>query len=267
MTAALEITDLTCCYDDRVAVDNLTFAIETGAFFIVIGPNGSGKSTLLNTVSGLIKPTQGTVKIQNQLLQDYNQKSLARTIALVPQSMEIDFPFTVRDVVLMGRTPHQGLLGLEGARDSEVVEEVLGFTDLKELADRKVYQLSGGERQRVFIARAICQQPQIMLLDEPTAALDLSHQTRIMDLMSRLINEKGLTVVMVSHDINLASIYASQLLLMKSGGLIKLGTPREVLQYEILEQAYDCTLLVDESPIKNSPRITLVPESYLKELK
>ena len=267
MTTALEIKDLTCRYDDRPVVGNLSFSVAAGDFFIVIGPNGSGKSTLLNTISGWLTPERGTLKIHNKSLAEYSQKALARTIALVPQSMEIDFPFTVREVVLMGRTPHQGLLGLEHTGDAEIVQEALALTDLENLTNRKVYQLSGGERQRVFIARAICQQPAIMLLDEPTAALDLSHQTRIMDLMSRLIVEKGLTVVMVSHDINLASMYATKLMLLKNGTLVKLGTPKEVLQYETLEKAYDCTLLVDESPINQCPRITLVPESYLKELK
>ena len=264
MTAALEVTGLSCGYEDRKVLENLSFSIQSGSFFIIIGPNGSGKSTLLNTLAGLLSPDKGVIAVQNRFLTDYDQKSLSKSLALVPQTMTLDFPFTVREVVLMGRTPHQGLLGLERSSDSDIVDEAMVFTDLGHLAERRVYQLSGGERQRVFIARAICQQPEIMLLDEPTAALDLSHQTRIMDLMDRLKSEKGMTVVMVSHDINLASMYADQLLLLKDGRIIAMGAPSDVLRYDILEDAYNCTLLVDENPVKDCPRITLVPEPLIK---
>jgi len=265
MTSAIEISGLTCSYEDQAVLDNLSMSVETGEFFIIIGPNGSGKSTLLNTVAGLLILQKGVIKIQNHLLSEIDQKSLAQTLALVPQSMEIDFPFTVKEVVLMGRTPHQGFLGLEKEADSKIVGEALDYTDLAHLAERKVYQLSGGERQRAFIARAICQQPDIMLLDEPTASLDLSHQTRIMDLMERLKTEKGMTVVMVSHDINLASMYADKLILLKSGQIVAKGSPTEVLRYDILEEAYGCTLLVDNNPVKDCPRITLVPVAFLKK--
>ncbi len=266
-TIAIEISNLICKYDENTVIRNTSFSVKTGEFFIIIGPNGSGKSTLLKAMAGLIHSSQGQVKIKHHFLELYTQKTLARTIALVPQVSTFDFPFTVSQVVLMGRTPHQGLLGFEKAEDIQAMEEALVFTDLIQLANRKVYQLSGGERQRVLIARAICQQPEIMLLDEPTAALDLKHQIRIMDLMERLKSEKQLTVVMVSHDINLASMYADNLLLLKNGEVISTGSPAQVLSYDILEKAYGCTLLVDENPIKKCPRLTLVPESYLASFK
>lgn len=266
MKTAIAVSNLTCRYDSRTVVDRISFSVREGEFFIIIGPNGSGKSTLMNTIAGLLKADDDTVRIKGRTLADYPRKRLARTIAMVRQQASVDFPFTVAEIVMMGRAPHQGMLGLERQSDKEAVEEALAFTDLQGLADRKIHQLSGGECQRVFIARAICQAPEIMLLDEPTAALDLAHQTRIMDLMEKLKNEKGTTIVMISHDINLASLYADTLMLLQGGRIVQSGPPDRVLTYDILESAYGCNLLVDASPVKSRPRITLVPESYLQGL-
>ncbi len=167
----------------------------------------------------------------------------------------------------MGRTPHQGILGLEQERDLKIAKQALSFTGIGHLANRKVSQLSGGERQLVFIARAICQQPQIILLDEPTASLDLAHQIRIMDLLEQLKTENGVTIVMVSHDVNLAAMYGERLILMKAGKIVKGGLPDEVLNYQTLEDVYDCTLLVDKSPLGEYPRVTLVPQKLLNTRK
>jgi len=154
------------------------------------------------------------------------------------------------------------MLGLEEENDLEIAHQAIAFTDLENLAHRKLDQLSGGEQQRVFIARAICQEPDIILLDEPTASLDLAYQVRIMDLMEQLKTEKGITVVMVSHDVNLAAMYADHLLLLHNGQVLCQGLPDEVITYQTLETAYGCTLLVDESPLGKSPRVTLVPRKY-----
>ncbi len=266
MKTAIAVNDLTCRYDNRTVVDRISFSVGEGEFFIIIGPNGSGKSTLMNTIAGLLKEDNGNIQIKGRPLKAYPRKNLARIVAMVRQQASVDFPFTVSEIVMMGRTPHQGILGLETKSDKEAVEEALAFTDLKDLADRKIHQLSGGECQRVFIARAICQDPEIMLLDEPTAALDLAHQTRIMDLMEKLKTEKSTTIVMISHDINLASLYADTLLLLKDGRIAQSGSPEAVLSYDTLESAYGCNLLVDTNPVKSRPRITLVPDSYLKEI-
>lgn len=266
MKPAISVTNLTCRYENNTVLDNISFSVNTGEFFIIIGPNGSGKSTLINTMGGLIKPSDGTVQIKGRPLKAYSQKELARSIAMVRQQASVDFPFTAKEIVMMGRAPHQGILGLERTADESHVKEALAYTDMEHLANRKIHQLSGGECQRVFIARAICQDPEIMLLDEPTAALDLAHQTRIMDLMERLKSEKGTTIVMISHDINLASLYADHLLLLKNGSIAESGSPNTVLTYDILESAYECNLLVDSNPVKSCPRITLVPESYLRDI-
>ena len=190
-------------------------------------------------------------------------RALARRIAYVPQSAPVAFAFSVLQVVLMGRAPHLGLLGFEGEADLQSARQAMQMTGIQHLADRRLDQLSGGEQQRVLIARAICQQPRILLLDEPTAALDLAHQVRIMDVLERLKNEKQVTVVMVSHDLNLAAMYADQVMLLDRGRPASLGPPGQVLDFAVLEKVYGCTLLVDRSPLGEYPRVHLVPGRYL----
>ena len=163
----------------------------------------------------------------------------------------------------MIRTMHYILYPCEGDEDLRLAHEAMTIADVAHLADRRLDQLSGGEQQRVFIARAICQQPNILLLDEPTAALDLSHQARLMDLLERLKTEQGVTVVMVSHDLNMAAMYADHLLLLSHGRIARSGSPDQVIDYDLLEQVYGCKLLVDQSPLGEYPRVHLVPKRYL----
>ncbi len=263
MPSAVDIEHLSRFYGSFQALRDLSFSIPKGVFFTIIGPNGSGKTTLLKTIAGIAAADRGAVSILGRPFSAYPRKELAQSVALVPQLPTEDFPFTVYEIVLMGRAPHLGVLGLEGEEDRQVAREAMAFTGISKMADRRLDQLSGGERQRVFIARAICQQPEIILLDEPTAALDLAHQVRVMDLMQQLRKERGVTVVMVSHDVNLASLYADRVLLMREGEIVSIGPPREVLTYPILEKTYGCTLLVDESPLDGLPRITVVPKRFV----
>ncbi len=237
--------------------------MATGNFFIIIGPNGSGKTTLLKVMAGILKSQAGHLEILNRSVDNYSRKALARTIAFVPQMIPVDFPFSVTEIVLMGRSPYLGILGLEQEKDLEIAKQALTFTGVENLAHRKLDQLSGGEQQRVFVAKAICQDPEIILLDEPTASLDLAHQVRLMDLMEKLKNERGITVVMVSHDVNLAAMYGDRLLLLNKGEIVNLGAPEEVLTFQTLEQVYGCTLLVDENPLGKTPRVTPVPGKYM----
>lgn len=262
MTNSIDISGLSCAYGKNVVLKNISFSVKSGGLFIIIGPNGSGKTSLLKTISGAMKCEEGAIKIFDRHIHDFSRKSLAKAIALVPQHVPGDFPFMVMELALMGRSPYLGILGLPEKEDFEIADQALSFTGVKHLSHRKLDQLSGGERQLVFIARAICQQTQIILLDEPTASLDLSHQVNIMDLMEKLVKEKGLTVVMVSHDINLAAMYADTLLLLKDGKVISIGIPEDVLTFKVLEEAYGCTILVDESPLGKVPRITPVPQKY-----
>ncbi len=260
---ALNIKNLSYSYGKTKTLKNLSFSVPKADFFIIIGPNGSGKTTLMKIMAGILKPRKGQLGILNRPVGDYSRKILARTIAFVPQTIPVDFPFTVTEVVLMGRSPYLGMLGIEHEKDLSITKAALAFTGLEHLAHRKLDQLSGGEQQRVFIARAICQEPEIILLDEPTASLDLAHQVRLMDLMEKLKNEKNITVVMVSHDVNLAAMYGEHLLLLNQGEIVCLGLPEEVLTFRTLEKAYGCTLLVDNSPLGKIPRVTPVPFKYM----
>jgi iron complex transport system ATP-binding protein len=263
MKFAVNIDNLDYTFGRRKVLRNLSFDISKGIVFMIIGPNGSGKTTLMKLIAGILKLQKGQINIFEHQIQSYPRRALARTVALVPQALPVDFPFTVFEAVMMGRAPHLNVLGIAGQTDAAIAEEAMAFTNIDQLADRKLDQLSGGEQQRVFIARAICQQPEIILLDEPTASLDLSHQVQMLDLMEKLKKEKGMTVVMVSHDVNLAAMYCDQLLLLNEGRIASLGMPHEVLTYQTLEETYGCKLLVDESPLGEFPRITLVPGRFI----
>jgi len=265
MTTAITTIGLDYAYENQPVLRDLSLSVKEGSFYVIIGPNGSGKTTLLKAISGILKSPPGSVTIFGKPSHDYSRRDLARTVALVEQLAPMDFPFTALEVVLMGRAPHLGVLGFEQASDLEIAHSALAFTGVDHLAQRKLDQLSGGEQQRVLIARAICQEPKIMLLDEPTASLDLAHQVRVMDLMERLKDEKRVTIVMVSHDVNLAAMYGDELLLLKEGRLVSTGPPEAVLTFETLERAYGCTLLVDESPLGKLPRVTLVPGKFLSK--
>ncbi|MGD9249466.1 MAG: ABC transporter ATP-binding protein [Desulfobacteraceae bacterium] len=263
MAEAISVQNLKHAFNGRTVIDDLVFEVASGEFFIIIGPNGSGKTTLLKLMVGLLPLQNGHIDLLSKSLSEYTAKSLARQIAYVPQSVPVEFPFTVTQVVLMGRSPHLGVLGFEGDEDLRLAHDAMTFTDVAHLADRRMDQLSGGEKQRVFIACAICQQPNILVLDEPTSALDLSHQVRLMDLMERLKTEQGVTIVMVSHDLNMAAMYADQLLLLSRGRIARNGSPEQVIDYDLLEQVYGCRLLVDRSPLGDYPRVHLVPKRYL----
>jgi iron complex transport system ATP-binding protein len=264
MKSAVNANQLNFTYEAQPVLRDVSFAVPMGNFFIIIGPNGSGKTTLIKAIAGTLKAQSGQIHILGKPIQNFNNRTLAKHIALVPQMIPLDFPFRVLEFVLMGRAPHLGILGLEQSGDIEIARQALVFTGVEHLANRQMYRLSGGERQCVLIARAICQEPQIILLDEPTASLDLAHQVRVMDLMEKFKEEKGVTIIMVSHDINLAALYGDRLLLLKEGQIVKLGRPGEVLTFQNLEQAYGCKLLVDKSPLDESPRVTLVPRKFLK---
>jgi iron complex transport system ATP-binding protein len=263
MSPAIKVNNLNHSFGDVSVLENLSFQIPRGDFFVIIGPNASGKTTLLRLFAGTLKAIAGRIDLLEIPLEKYTRRSMAKTIAFVPQNVSVDFPFTVAEIVRMARSPHLGILGLEAEKDLIIANQAMTFTQVDHLAQRKLDQLSGGECQRVFIARAICQETDIILLDEPTASLDLAHQIRIMDLMSELKKEKDITIVMVSHDVNLAAMYGEHLLLLREGQIVSYGNPNEVLTFQNLEAAYGCRLLIDQSPLGTFPRVTPVPKRFL----
>jgi iron complex transport system ATP-binding protein len=264
MKSAFAVENLSYAFGTQFVLKNLSFSVPQSDVFIIIGPNGAGKTTLIKLMVGILKVQTGQIEILQTPIGSYSHKRLAKALAYVPQGLPVGFPFTVEETVLLGRAPHQKVLGLASQSDLDIAQQAMRFTEITHLARRRLDQLSGGEQQRVLIARALCQQPQVILLDEPTASLDLSHQIRIMDLMEKLKTEKGVTVVMVSHDVNLAAMYADQLLLLKAGEIVCMGSPSSVLNFKTLEETYGCKLLVDMSPLGNLPRVTLVPHKFMK---
>jgi len=271
MKTAVRLQQVQVSYGDRPILRDLSLEVPAGAFFIIIGPNSAGKTTLAKTMAGVVRPESGTVEILGLPLAGYSRKALARRVAVVPQHFSSEAPFTVTEVVLMGRSPHLSLTGLETRRDLGIAAEAMEATDIAHLARRRLQHLSGGELQRVIIARALCQQPEIIILDEPTASLDLAHQVHLMDLMERLKEERGFTVIMISHDLNLAAMYADHLLLLHQGRVAAQGEPGHVLTYECLEEIYGCVLLVRDNPIMHRPQVTVVPgrliDQTLRQLK
>lgn len=242
---------------------DLTFQIRSGEVLGIIGPNGSGKTSLLKLLARVLRPQEGIVRLFWQELAGLSQDSVARTVALVPQESPILFPFTITEMVLMGRFPHHRIVrglsgfGWEGPEDIRLAEEAMQETDVAHLADRLISDVSGGERQRAIIARALTQQPRVLLLDEPTAFLDLHHQLDICRILRRLNEERGLTVVLVSHDLNLASQYCDRLLLLNEGTVYRMGPPADVIRPDVLEAVYRCQVLVDHHPFSGLPRVTL----------
>jgi len=256
----LQIKDLTCGYDLRFLLQDINFEVETKELIGIIGPNGAGKTTLLRAITRIIKPQRGEIFFEGRNIWQMGFKELAQKIAVVTQGPLTNF-MTVEEFVLLGRIPHfKKLQFLETKLDLEIAKKAMTLTDTLRLKDRLIEEISGGERQLVLIARALAQEPQLLLLDEPTAHLDITHQVGILDLISRLNREFGLTVIMVLHDLNLASEYCQQLALINAGRIYKTGPPEEVLQYQIIEQVYKTMVVVERNPISFKPYILVVSE-------
>lgn len=245
MTIVIEGTDAGYSYNDISAVKDLSFRIEKGSFIAIAGPNGSGKTTLLKMMSGLVRPGTGSVFFYGKDIKTIRRRDIARKSAWVPQSPEPVFGYRVKDLVMMGRAPHQGFLGLETRLDRKIANESMEQTDTLDLKDRFLTDLSGGELQRVFIARALCQSDELLLLDEPTSSLDPAHQIQIMNVLKELAKKRGSTIVMVSHDLNLCSSFAESLMLMKSGSIAGSGPPESVLNCHMLKDVYGCSFSVN----------------------
>ena len=241
----------------RWVIDGISFSIEEGEFWGIAGPNGSGKTTLLKLLDGIIEPQQGEIRLKGRALEEMSRREIAQQVATLPQEVIFYFNFTSLEVVLQGRAPFLGALRLEGERDVAIARHSMAKTGTLQFADLSVTELSEGEKQRVLAAQALTQQPRLLLLDEPTANLDLNYQVEIMDLVRALNRQEGVTVVMASHDINLASEYCHKLLLLKEGRVFCQGRPEEVINERVLNQVYGCPVLVDRNPLSGSPRVTL----------
>jgi iron complex transport system ATP-binding protein len=245
-------------YDDRVVVDDLDLELTEGSFTAIVGPNGCGKSTLLRALGRLMRPTSGRVLLDGRAIARTPTREVARVLGLLPQAPVAPEGLTVADLVARGRHPHQTWLRQWSRDDEAVVAEALAWTDMADLADRPVDELSGGQRQRAWISMALAQGTDLLLLDEPTTYLDLSHQIDVLELVGRLHAERGRTVVVVLHDLNLAARYAERLVAMKDGALVASGAPDEVLTERLLADVFDLEARVLPDPVAGTPMVVPV---------
>ncbi|MFD3642414.1 MULTISPECIES: ATP-binding cassette domain-containing protein [Streptomyces] len=244
---------LTLGYGDRTVVDSLDLAVPPGRITVIVGANACGKSTLLRSMSRLLAPRAGRVVLDGKEVHRLPAKELARTLGLLPQSPVAPEGITVFDLVGRGRHPHQGIFSRWNEKDDAAVAAALEATHTEPLADRAVDELSGGQRQRVWIAMALAQQTDLLLLDEPTTFLDASHQIEVLDLLTDLNRSRGTTIVMVLHDLNLAARYADHLIALAGGGLHASGTPAEVLTEETVRAVFDLDSRIIEDPVSGRP--------------
>ena len=256
----IEARDLTVSYDHRVAVADLTLSLTPGEITAIIGPNGAGKSTLLRALNGQLRHSAGVILLDGEPIERLSRRTISRRIAVVAQEAELRFPVTVLEFVLAGRfawATHAGW-GWETERDLQVADAVLRETELTELSGRLMTELSGGERQRALMARALATEARILLLDEPTANLDLSHQATLLSLVRQRCDTDQAAALVITHDLNLAAQFADNILLMKQGRAVHSGKPGDVLKSEVLEEVFAVRVLVDVHPITGGPRVTPV---------
>ncbi|WP_049822339.1 ABC transporter ATP-binding protein [Arthrobacter sp. H41] len=252
---SLEARSVTLAYNERTVVDGLSVTLPAGRITVIVGANASGKSTLLRGLARLLKPTQGTVLLDGEDIHSLSTRSVARTLGLLPQTPVAPDGISVTDLVGRGRYPHQGWFRQWKPGDDDAVASALEATDTLELAERNVDELSGGQRQRVWIAMALAQQTDILLLDEPTTFLDVTHQIEVLDLITDLNHRAGTTVVIVLHDLNLAARYADHLIAMKDGGIVAEGTPAEVVTRETVGGVFNLECRVIPDPVSGTPMV------------
>ncbi len=262
----IELREVTFRYRSVPALADVSFTLEPGEILGIIGPNGSGKSTTVRLMSGVLRPQAGSVLLQGRPLAELRRTELARQLAVVPQDTAVEFPFSVMEVVLMGRAPHLGGFAFEGDADVQVAQAALQRTDTLHLAHRFIHELSGGERQRVILARALAQQPHVLLLDEPGAFLDIKHAVEIYDLL-RDLQAEGMTIATVLHDLNLAALYCDRVALLKAGRLVRLGPASEVITYAILKEVYETEVCVDRNAITGAVNVLPLSRAFRERLR
>jgi len=252
-------------YPKRHIFSGLSLSLEEGEVLGLIGPNSSGKTTLLKLMDGLLQPSRGKIFLGEKDLRQIPRSQVAQMIAVVPQTMEVPFSFTVGEIVLMGRAPYLTRFGWEKQKDLDITREAMALTDVAGLEDRIFWELSQGEKQRVLIARALAQEPRVILLDEPTSHLDINHQVEINELIRRLNLQRKLTVLHISHDLNLAGEYCHRIVLLHRGSVFSIGTPSQVLTEENIRRVYETTVLVEKNPLSGSPRVTLIGRAKMEK--
>lgn len=251
----VEVQAVAYRYPSGAGVSDIGFRAAAGEILGVVGPNSAGKTTLLHLLSKVLLPAEGRILLEGQDLGRLSRLALARRLAVVPQEFAVAFPFQVAEVVLMGRYPHAAAGGWGSARDRAVAWAALEATGIAGLAARRVDEISGGERQLVALARALAQEPAVLLLDEPTAHLDLGHQRAVVEILRGPHRTRGGTTILISHDLNLAAEVCDRLVLLARGRILACGRPEEVMRGDHLEAAYGCPVTVTADPLSGRPRI------------
>jgi iron complex transport system ATP-binding protein len=254
----LTIDDICFSYRDKPVLENVGLQVRKGEIMGILGPNGCGKTTLLKLLNRNLHPRSGKVLMEGKDLEDMSKRRIARHIAVVPQSNEIRFAFSVRDIVSMGRMPFLDRFQGETTDDALIVDQAMEKTNIKEFADRLINTMSGGERQRVIIARALAQRPEVILLDEPTLHLDINHQFEVLDLVKRLSREEGLTVVIVSHDLPMVVKYCDRMVLIHDHKVHAMGTPEEVLTPENMRTVFNIDAVLDYDDVLKANCVKII---------
>ena len=254
-STALHVKDLSVGYGERTVLDTLNVDIKRGAVTSIVGPNGCGKSTLLRTMSRLLNPAKGEIVLDGKSIHDIPTRKLATQLGLLPQTPIAPDGIVVADLVGRGRTPHQGILGRWSQQDYDIVAEALETTGISDLAERSIDELSGGQRQRVWIAMALAQRTDTLLLDEPTTYLDVKHQLDVLDLLTELNRDRGTTIVMVLHDLNLAARYSDELVAVSGGKVFAHGHPREVITKENVKSVFGIDSVIITDPVSDQPAV------------
>lgn len=264
-THTLQAEKLTLGYDDRTVVDDLTVSIPTGKVTMIVGANACGKSTLLRGLARLLKPKSGSVLLDGKSIHSVPTRQVATQLGLLPQTPVAPDGITVADLVGRGRYPHQGWFRQWSKEDDAAVAAALADTDTLELASRPVDELSGGQRQRVWIAMALAQETGILLLDEPTTFLDVSHQVEVLDLLTDLNHRTGTTIAIVLHDLNLAARYADHLIALKDGNIAASGTPDDVVDEDLMRDVFGMESRVVPDPVSGTPMIVPIGRHRLRQ--
>lgn len=265
--AAIKIENLTCGYGSKFCIRDISFEVPVGQFTAIIGPNGAGKTTLFRGISGMLSADKGKIYIEGGDVSLMTHKQKARKLAIVNQTVEAGY-MTIEDYVLMGRLPHRAALQFfETREDFEIAEESMQQTGVWGKKDKPMNRLSGGEQQLAAIARALAQRTRILLLDEPTSHLDIAHQMKILNLVQRLNQENKLTVLLIIHDLNLASEFSDQLIMLNEGEMYTCGSPEDVLTFQHIEDVYHSVVISERNPISGKPFIFPVSATALKNHK